>query len=83
MYKITKTIGDTKTINLVFDNKEQAQEVFNDLKYDEFIRFGNLDVGIINKETREERVNGELVYKDYRLSNPTISVTITLKYVEN
>lgn len=83
MYKITKTISNTKTINLVFDNKEQAQEVFNDLKYDEFVRFGNLDVGIINKETREERVNGEVIYKEYKLSNPTISVIITLKHVEN
>lgn len=83
MYKITKTIGETKTINLVFDNKEQAQEVFNDLKYDEFIRFGNLDVGIINKETREERVNGEVVYREYKLSNPTFCVKIILKCTEN
>ena len=83
MYKITKTIGDTKTINLVFNYADKAQEVFNDLKYDEFVRFKMLDEGRINKETREERVNGEVVYKEYRLSTPTFSVTITLQYTED
>ena len=83
MYKITKTIGDTKTINLVFDYAGQAQEVFNDLKYDEFVRFKMLDEGRINKETREERINGELFYKEYKLSTPTFSVTITLQYTKD
>ena len=83
MYKITKTVGDTETINLVFDYREQAQEVFDDLKYDEFVRFVKLYENTFNKETREERVNSELIYSEYKLSNPTISIAITLKYVEN
>ena len=42
-----------------------------------------LDEGTINKETIEERVNGELVYKEYKLSTPTFSVTITLQHTED
>ena len=83
MYKITKTIGDTETINLVFDGVALAKETFNDLKYDEYIRFKRLYEGGIRKETREERVNGELVYSEYRLSVPTFSINIVLQYVEN
>lgn len=83
MYKITKFICDIETINLVFDDADKAKEVFGDLKYDEFIRFKKLYDSRFNKETREETVNGELVYKEYKLSNPTISVIITLKHVED
>ena len=83
MYKITKTIGDTETINLVFDGVALAKETFNGLKYDEYIRFKRLYEGGIRKETREERVNGELIYSEYKLSVPSFNVIITLKYVEN
>lgn len=83
MYKITKTIGDTETINLVFDTVVLAKETFNDLRYDEYIRFKRLYESGIRKETREERVNGELIYSEYKLSTPTFSVIIVLQYIEN
>lgn len=83
MYKITKTVDNVETINLVFDYREQAREVFNDLKYDEFVVFKKLYENTFNKETREETVNGELVYSEYKLSVPTFYITITLKHTEN
>ena len=81
MYKITKTVDNVETINLVFDYREQAREVFNDLKYDEFVIFKKLYENTFNKETREETVNGELVYNEYKLSVPNFNIIITLEYV--
>ena len=81
MYKITKMVNDAKTIYLVFDNVKLTKDVFNDLKYDEFIRFTKLYGREITKETREETVNGELVYSEYKLSVPSFNIIITLEYV--
>lgn len=81
MYKITKMVNDAKTIYLVFDNIKLTKDVFNDLKYDEFIRFTKLYGREITKETREETVNGELVYSKYKLSVPSFNVIITLEHV--
>lgn len=81
MYKITKMVNDAKTIYLVFDNVKLTKDVFNDLKYDEFIRFTKLYGREITKETREETVNGELVYGEYKLSVPSFNIIITLEYV--
>lgn len=81
MYKITKFICDTETINLVFDDAYKAKEVFSDLRHDEFVRFRRLYENGITKETREETVNGELVYSEYKLSVPSFNVIITLEYV--
>lgn len=83
MYKITKTIGDSETINLVFDDADKAKKVFSDLRYDEFIRFRRLYDSRFNKETREEIVNGELVYSECRFSTSTFYVEIVLKCIEN
>lgn len=83
MYKITKTICDAETINLVFDDEYKAKEVFSDLQYDEFVRFKRLYENGITKETRKETVNGELVYKMCRISVPTFYVEIVLKCTEN
>ena len=81
MYKITKMVNDAKTIYLVFDNVKLTKDIFNDLKYDEFIRFTKLYGREITKETREETVNGELVYSEYKLSVPSFNIIITLEYV--
>lgn len=83
MYKITKTVDNVETINLVFDDEHKAKEVFSDLRHDEFVRFRKLYENTFNKETREETVNGELVYSEYKLSVPTFYITITLKHTEN
>ena len=83
MYKITKTIGDTKTIVLVFDDIIQAQPVFNELRHDEFVRFKRLYDCKINKEIVERKVDSDIVYEKYTISVPTFSVTIALEYTEN
>ena len=83
MYKITKTVDNVETIHLVFDNVELAKEVFSDLRYDEYIRFKKFYEGRINKETREKRVNEELIYSEYKLSVLTFNIIIVLKYVED
>lgn len=83
MYKITKLICDTETINLVFDDADKAKEVFSDLHHDEWVRFKRLYESGIRKETREERVNGELIYSEYKLSVPTFNIIIVLQYIEN
>lgn len=83
MYKITKTIGDSETINLIFDDADKAKKVFSDLRYDEFIRFRRLYDSRFNKETREEIVNRELVYSECKFSTLTFYVEIVLKCTEN
>lgn len=82
MYKITKTIDNTKTIVLALDDIIQAQKVFNGLKYDEFVRFKRLYTCGINKEIVERKVDSDIVYEKYTISVPTFSVTITLQYTE-
>ena len=83
MYRIIKTICDTETINLVFDDAAKAQEVFHDLQYDEFIRFTNLYESGINKERIIRKIDYNTIYKEYRFSVPTFSVTIILTYIKD
>ena len=83
MYKITKIVNAAETINLVFDDVKLAKEVFNDLKYDEFVRFVKLYGREITKETKEKIVDGKLVCNEYNISIPTFFVTITLQYIED
>ena len=83
MYKITKTINDYETIALVFDDVAKAKEVFNDLQYDEYIRFTNLYESGINRETINRTIDHNVVYKEYKISVPTFSVTIILTYIKD
>ena len=83
MYKITKTINDYETIVLVFDDVAKAKEVFNDLQYDEYIRFKNLYESGINRETINRTIDYNVVYKEYKISVPTFSVTIILTYIKD
>ena len=83
MYKITKTVGDTETVSLPFDDVIDVQKIFSDLQYDEYVRFRRLYACGIRKEIREEKVDGKIVCREYRLSVPTFSVTITLEHTED
>ena len=83
MYKITKTINECETIVLVFDDVKTAKEVFNDLQYDEYIRFANLYESGINRETINRTIDHNVVYKEYKISIPTFSVTIILTYIKD
>lgn len=81
MYKITKEVDGTKTFTLTFKYVGQALEVFNDLRYDEFVTFKKLYDSGIKKEIREEKIDGELIYREHKLSVPSFNVIITLEYV--
>ena len=83
MYKITKTINDYETIALVFDDVAKATEVFHDLQYDEYIRFTNFYESGINRETINRTIDHNVVYKEYKISVPTFSVTILLTYIKD
>ena len=83
MYKITKTINDYETIALVFDDVAKAKEVFHDLQYDEYIRFTNFYESGINRETINRTIDHNVVYKEYKISVPTFSVTILLTYIKD
>ena len=83
MYKITKTVNNLKTINLIFDDTAEAKEIFDALRYDEFVRFKKLYVCEINRENIEHRIDSDTIYKEYRISVPTFSVTITLTYIKD
>lgn len=83
MYRIKKTVNNTETINLVFDDIIDAEKIFSDLQYDEYIRFKKLYASGINKETVVNKVDSDIVYRKYRISVPTFYVEIVLEYIRN
>lgn len=83
MYRITKTINDWETISLVFYDAAKAKEVFHDLMHDELVRFNKLYTCGISRENIERKMDYNTLYKEYKISVPAFSVTITLTYVKD